>query len=468
MVSSPPSPIVVIGAGPAGLTAAYESVKRKLHPVLVEKAGQVGGIARTELYRGYRFDIGGHRFFTHFDEIYSIWKEVLAKDFLTVRRISRIYYKKRFYKYPLSPLNAISNLGMLEGVRILVSYLRAKALPSKQEDTLEQWLTNRFGRRLYQTFFKTYTEKVWGIPCSSIRSDWAAQRIKGLSLKSVLRDALPLRNKNGAKTLIRQFHYPVHGPGMMWQNMQNRIEQLGGEVMLNARAIRLDHRAGQIGSLLVEHQGKEIRLTGGGFVSSIPLDELIPMLAPPPPDSVMLAAGNLRHRDFILVGLILNEPDLFPDNWIYVHSPEVRVGRIQNFKNWSGAMVPDPEKTSLGMEYFCNRGDEIWEMPDRELIQMAKREIQKLGLLKQATVEDGVVFRQPKAYPVYDRDYRENVRTIRAFLETIGNLQTIGRNGLHRYNNQDHSMLTAKMAVENLFGEAHDLWAANTEPSYYE
>jgi len=468
MVSSLPSPIVVIGAGPAGLTAAYESVKNKLHPILVEKSGQVGGIARTELYRGYRFDIGGHRFFTHFEEIQRIWKEVLENDFIKVNRISRIYYKNRFYNYPLSFFNAISNLGVLEGLLILMSYLKAKALPNGKEDSLEQWITNRFGHRLYQTFFKTYTEKVWGISCSKIQADWAAQRIKGLSLKSILYDAVLRGNRKGAKTLIREFHYPVHGPGMMWQNMQKRIEQLGGEVMLNTRAIRLQCKAGQIQAILMKREGKEIRLPGGSFISSIPLNELILQMDPPPPDPVLRAAKNLRYRDFILVGLILDQPKLFPDNWIYVHSPDVKVGRIQNFKNWSAAMVPDTNKTSLGMEYFCTRGDEIWEMSNEDLIQMATREIQKLGLAKQATVEDGIVIRQPKAYPIYDRDYRQNVQTIRAFLETIGNLQTIGRNGLHRYNNQDHSMLTAKMAVANLFGESHDLWAANAEQSYYE
>lgn len=468
MISSPSSPLIVIGAGPAGLTAAYEAVKNKLHPIIVEKSNQVGGIARTELYRGYRFDIGGHRFFTHFDEIQHIWKEVLENDFIAVNRISRIYYKNRFYKYPLSFFNALSNLGVLEGMLILLSYLKAKVFPIKQEENLEQWVTNRFGQRLYQTFFRTYTEKVWGIPCSSIQADWAAQRIKGLSLKSVIYDALVRGSKNGAKTLIREFRYPVHGPGMMWQNMQKRIEEREGEVKLNTPAIRLECKAGRIQSLLVKQEGKEIHLPGGSFISSIPLDELIQLFDPLPPDSVLSAAENLRHRDFILVGLVLDKPKLFPDNWIYVHSPEVRVGRIQNFKNWSAAMVPDKDKTSLGMEYFCSRGDEIWEMPDGELIQLAKREIRKLGLSKQATVEDGVVFRQPKAYPVYDRDYQRNIKIIRAFLETIDNLQTIGRNGLHRYNNQDHSMLTARMAIANLFGETHDLWAVNTEPSYSE
>jgi protoporphyrinogen oxidase len=468
MVWKPNSPIVVIGAGPAGLTAAYESVRKNLRPILVEKSRQVGGIARTESYRGYRFDIGGHRFFSHFEEIHRIWQELLGSDFIKVPRISRIYYNKQFYKYPLSFFDAISNLGVFEGLLILMSYIKAKIPPHEKEDTLEQWITNRFGRRLYETFFKTYTEKVWGISCGSIQADWAAQRIKGLSLRSVLYDALVGRNHNGTKTLIREFYYPQFGPGMMWESMQKQIERHGGTILLQSKAVRLQCTGDQIRRVLIANGGKEVALESGSVISSIPLDELILLLDPCPPDPVVHAAHKLRHRDFILVGLILDTPTLFPDNWIYVHSPEVKVGRIQNFKNWSAAMVPDKNKTSLGMEYFCSKGDDLWNMSDEELIQKAQKELQELGLAKASAVEDGVVFRQPKAYPVYDREYRANIQVIRSFLEKITNLQTIGRNGLHRYNNQDHSMLTALMAVRNLFGERNDLWALNTDPSYYE
>jgi protoporphyrinogen oxidase len=468
MTSTPPSPVIVIGAGPAGLTAAYESLKKKLHPILIEKSVQVGGIARTESYKGFRFDIGGHRFFTHFEEIQRLWEEVLKKDFIKVSRTSRIYYKKRFYKYPLSLFNAISNLGILEGVLILMSYIRAKMQRHTREDTFEEWVSNRFGRRLYQTFFKTYTEKVWGVPCSEIRSDWAVQRIQGLSLRKVLYDALVRGSQNGAKSLIRAFHYPIFGPGMMWQSMQKRIEQEGGEVYLRSEAIRMRWESNRIHAISIKQEGKETDLSGATFISSIPLAELVRLLDPLPPEKVLNAAANLRYRDFILVGLILNRPKIFPDNWIYVHSPEVKVGRIQNFKNWSAAMVPDAGKTSLGMEYFCSEGDEVWDMPDAELVQLAKRELQKLRLAPGAVVEDGIVFRQPKAYPIYDSEYRRNLDVIKGFLSTINNLQTIGRNGLHRYNNQDHSMITAIMAVGNILGQSNDLWAANTEPSYYE
>jgi protoporphyrinogen oxidase len=468
MILEPHSSVIIVGAGPAGLTAAYESLKRNLRPTVVEKSGQVGGIARTELYRGYRFDIGGHRFFSHFEDIQRLWQEILANDFIKVPRSSRIYYKNRFYIYPLSIPNAIRNLGLWEGLVILASYIKAKLRPHTQEDTIEQWITHRFGERLYRTFFKTYTEKVWGISCSEIRSDWAAQRIKGLSLRRVLYDAISGGKHKGAKTLIREFHYPVFGPGMMWQSMQKRIEQQAGEVLLNTEAVRMNHASGRIQSIVVRQSGKEMSLSGESFISSIPLDELILLLDPPPPEPILKAAERLRYRDFILVGLIVNKSELFPDNWLYIHSPEVKVGRIQNFKNWSAAMVPDSGKTSLGMEYFCSAGDETWGMPDAELIQLAKEELEKLGLASAATVEDGIVFRQSKAYPVYNSDYRQNIQTIRSYLESIDNLQTIGRNGLHRYNNQDHSMITAIKAIANLTGETCDLWELNAESTYYE
>ncbi len=467
-VLEPHTPIVILGAGPAGLTAAYESTKRNLHPILIEKSSQVGGMARTELYRGYRFDIGGHRFFTHFDEIRQIWHELLGSDFVKVPRVSRIYYQKHFYQYPLSLYNAISNLGVWEGLLILLSYMRARMRSNPEDDNLEQWVTNRFGKRLYETFFKTYTEKVWGIPCHAIQADWAAQRISGLSLRRILHDAIFRGNNDSAKSLIREFHYPVAGPGMMWERMQERIEQQGGTVILKAESIRIQCKDNRVHVVLTQQNGKEIRIKGESVISSIPLDELIFQIDPPPPEEVLAAARQLVHRAFIIVGLILDRSRLFPDNWIYIHSPEVMVGRIQNFKNWSPDMVPDESKSSLGMEYFCSEGDELWKTPDEALIQLAKNELRKLGLADSSSVQDAVVFRQSKAYPVYSYNYRRHIQKIRRFLDAIPNLQTIGRNGLHRYNNQDHSMLTAKMAVGNLFDEKNDIWSANTEPTYYE
>jgi protoporphyrinogen oxidase len=458
--------LVVIGAGPAGLTAAYEAVRQGLRPTVLEKADRVGGLARTETYKGYRFDIGGHRFYTKVNEVQRLWQEMLGEDFPVMPRLSRIYYQGRFFNYPLDPFNALSNLGLIESFLILLSYLKTQLRPLPEEETFEQWVTNRFGHRLFKTFFQTYTEKVWGIPCHQIQADWAAQRIKGLSLTAAVSDAL--FGANNAKSLIKEFHYPRLGPGMMWQRFQGWIERQGGQVSLNTEAVRVRREGDRIRGIIAQEDEKTLEVPGEHFISSMPLAKLIARLDPPPPADVLQAAERLNYRAFVIVGLIVDRADLFPDNWIYVHSPKVRVGRIQNFKNWSAAMVPDPGRTSLGMEYFCNEGDETWTMSDAKLIQLATRELDSLELARAGDVVDGVVFRQPKAYPVYDREYRKHVQVIQRFLATVDNLQTIGRNGMHRYNNMDHSMLTGALAVRNLRGGDHDLWQVNTESSYYE
>jgi protoporphyrinogen oxidase len=462
------SPTIIIGAGPAGLTAAYQLVKRNIRPIVIEKSNQVGGLARTEDYKGYRFDIGGHRFFTHLQEVEQLWEEVLGEEFIKVARLSRIYYQGRYFNYPLNIFNTLSNLGIVESLLILLSYFKAKLWPHPEEKTFEHWVINRFGQRLYQKFFKTYTEKVWGILCTTIQADWAAQRIKGLSLKTVVSNALFSNNHNRAKTLIHEFHYPVLGPGIMWQRFQELVEGQGGVTHLNSEVVRFKLKGNRIQEVSLIQGEKTIGIPGENFFSSIPLTELIFRLDPPAPNEVLVAAHHLTYRSFVLVGLIINRGDLFPDQWIYVHSPEVKVGRIQNFRNWSPKMVPDQKKTSLGMEYFCTEGDEIWRMPDIELLKLAKRELVHLGMAEAAEVEDGVVYRQPKAYPVYNNDYQQHLQVIQRFLVTIENLQTIGRNGLHRYNNQDHSMLTGMLAVENILGANHDLWELNKEREYIE
>jgi protoporphyrinogen oxidase len=462
------SPVVIIGAGPAGLTAAYELVKRNIRPIVIEKSNQVGGLARTETYKDYRFDIGGHRFFTHLQEVEQLWQEIMAEKFIKVARLSRIYYQGRYFNYPLNIFNTLSNLGVVESLLILLSYFKAKLWPYPEEKIFEHWVINRFGQRLYQKFFKTYTEKVWGIPCTTIQADWAAQRIKGLSLKTVVSNALFRNNHHQAKTLIHEFHYPVLGPGNMWQRFQELMEGQGGATYFNSEVVRLKRIANRIQEVSLKQGEKTIGIPGENFISSMPLTELIFRLDPPVPNEVLEAAHHLTYRSFILVGLIINRGDLFPDQWIYVHSPEVKVGRIQNFRNWSSRMVPDPRKTSLGMEYFCTEGDEIWRMPDTELLELAKRELVHLGMAEASKVDDGVVFRQPKAYPVYNKDYHLHLQMIQRFLATIENLQTIGRNGLHRYNNQDHSMLTGMLAVENILGANHDLWELNKNQEYLE
>ncbi len=459
-------PVVIIGAGPAGLTAAYELVRMDLSPIVLEKGDKVGGMARTETYKGYRFDIGGHRFFTKVEEIQQLWQEMLGKDFSKVVRLSRIYYQGRFFNYPLDFFDALSNLGIGQSLQILLSYLKAQVWPYPEEDTFEQWVTNRFGRRLYETFFQTYTEKVWGIPCHMIRADWAAQRIRGLSLRVAVSNAL--FGTNHTRTLINEFHHPALGPGMMWERFREVVESQGGQVRLNTQVVRFRRESRRVKGLTARNGAKTVEISGEQFISSMPLPELMIRLDPSPPPDVLQAAQQLIYRAFILVGLIVDRADLFPDQWIYVHDPAVKVGRIQNFKNWSAAMVPDSRKTSLGMEYFCTEGDDTWTMSDADLVNLAVRELASLGLADIAAVEDGIVIRQPRAYPVYDREYRHHLAVIRRFLATIDNLQTIGRNGLHHYNNQDHSMLTGMLAVKNLRGEAHDLWSVNTDRSYCE
>ncbi|OGQ97965.1 MAG: hypothetical protein A2521_03215 [Deltaproteobacteria bacterium RIFOXYD12_FULL_57_12] len=459
-------PVVIIGAGPAGLAAAWECIGRQLRPVVLEGSGMVGGIARTESYNDYLFDIGGHRFFSKIERVNRLWQEMLGPDLLRVPRLSRIYYQGKFFRYPLECVDALVKLGLLESLLIVVSYGRAQVRPSAVEETFEQWVSNRFGRRLYLTFFKTYTEKVWGIPCDEIRADWAAQRIKGLSLMVALANAL--FGNARSKSLIDAFDYPARGPGMMWQRFQEEIVAHGGTVRLQSEVIRVEHGKGLVSGVVLQEGGCLQTIAADHFISSVPITRLVQLLEPPPPAEVVVAARALSYRAFLIVGLIVKQADLFPDQWIYVHSPDVRVGRIQNFKNWSAAMVPDAYTTSIGMEYFCNTDDELWRMTDAELIALATAELAALGLAVPTDVTDGVVIRQPAAYPVYDRDYGQNLKTIKDYLTIFKNLQTIGRNGMHRYNNMDHSMQTGIMAVENIRGAAHDLWAVNDEEEYLE
>lgn len=462
---------VVIGAGPAGLTAAYELAKKGMQSIVLEKDSKVGGISRTETYKGYRFDIGGHRFFTKVDAVQRFWYEIMGDEFIKVPRMSRIFYQGKFFDYPLSLLNTLSNLGIRSSFFILMSYLQAKVKarlqPDRPLETFEQWVSDRFGERLYRIFFKTYTEKVWGIPCHKIRADWAAQRIQGMSLKRAVINAI--FGSQNAKSLIKEFDYPLLGPGQMWERCQEILEQKGSPTLLDTQVIRVERDGKRITRIIAKQNGETLEFTGDYFISSLPVTALMRQLDPAPPKPVLEAAKGLKYRDFLIVSLVINHENLFPDNWIYIHSPEFKVGRIQNFKNWSPAMVPDQSKTCLGLEYFCSQGDAIWEMSESELIALATREIVDLGLVpRREDVEDGCVIRQQKAYPVYDGEYRQHLKVIQDYVETFENLQTVGRNGMHRYNNQDHSMLTAMLAVKNIFGESHNLWDVNTERSYHE
>ncbi len=459
--------VLIIGAGPAGLTAGYDLSGAGYRCTVLEKDEMVGGISRTVNYKDYRFDIGGHRFFTKFERVEQMWREVMGEDFLRRARLSRIYYNRKFFDYPLNLMNCLKGLGAWNSLLILLSYLRASCFPSKTEETFEQWVSNRFGRRLYETFFKSYTEKVWGIPGTEIRAEWAAQRIKGLSLISAVRHAL-MPNGKRPKTLIGAFDYPRFGPGQMWQRVADTVTKNGSRVLLNADAESLFHDGRRLEAVAVERNGIRETFPATDFISSMPIGELVQKLRPTAPPDVLDAARALKHRDFLTVALIVGRARLFPDNWIYIHEAGLKVGRIQNFKNWSPDMVPDQSKSCLGMEYFCFEGDSLWTMRDADLIELAKAELQSLGLGRADEVEDGHVVRMPKAYPTYDSNYERSLAKARQYLARFGNLQVIGRNGAHRYNNQDHSVLMAMLAAENIRGAAHDLWLVNTEDEYCE
>lgn len=460
-------PVLVLGGGPAGLTAGYALAKRGQPVIVLESTSQLGGIARTEVRDGYRFDLGGHRFFTKNQEVDDLWHEIMGDEFLRRPRQSRIYWNKKFLDYPLNGTDVIRKLGPVEVTRAGLSYLWAAVKPKGREDTFEQWVSNRFGKRLFNLFFKSYTEKVWGVPTSEIRAEWAAQRIKGLSFFSAAKAAFFGNKGNKVKSLISEFNYPRYGPGQMWEKMSADIQRLGGKVVLNAPVTSLKIEDGRVGKVVA---GGEI-YEPSHVVSSLPLRTTVGLADPASDASVRAAAKGLRYRDFLTVGLVIAGEDLFPDNWIYIHEPDVQVGRIQNFRSWSPWMVPDPEKkeASIGLEYFCFEGDELWTMADEDLVELGKRELSELGLADVSKVTQGFAVRVHKAYPMYDADYSERVDVIRAWLETVPNLVQVGRNGLHRYNNSDHSMLTSLRAVENILdGSGHDIWAVNAESAYHE
>lgn len=461
--------IIVCGAGPAGLTAAYLLAKQGYQVTVLEADNVVGGISRTARYKDYRFDIGGHRFFTKIAAVQSLWEELLGDELIDVPRLSRILYNGKFFNYPLKASNALAGLGWWQAAMIVVSYVHARISPQPVEENFEQWVSNRFGHRLYRIFFKTYTEKVWGVPCTEIRAEWAAQRIQGLSLAHAILSATSLNRRAPAiKTLIEQFRYPRLGPGQMWEECAARVTQLGGSVLMNHPVTGFETEGPRVVAVTVDTPSGPRRLEAEHFITTMALRSLVQALGPDRPVAVLEAAEALTYRDFILVALILDKEDLFPDNWIYVHTPGVKVGRIQNFKNWSAAMVPQAGQSCVGMEYFAFRGDELWESSDAELLDLASRELAGLGLAQSAKVIDGAVVRMPKAYPIYDSTYRENLDVVRSFIDPIENLHTVGRNGMHKYNNQDHSMYTAMLAVENMQGAAHNLWEVNTDLEYHE
>lgn len=469
--------VVCIGAGPAGLTAAYMLTKDGAQVTVLEgNPAGVGGISRTETYKGFSIDIGGHRFFSKSAEIEALWTEILGDQLLERPRKSRIFFGRTFFDYPLRPADAFRKLGALETARCVLSYAKARLHPVKAPQNFEQWVTNRFGRRLFEIFFLTYTEKVWGLRCTEISADWAAQRIKGLSLLQVFRHALmPARRRGGdvVKTLIDRFRYPVRGPGMMWAAAAAKVAAQGGKVLLDRRVVAAEwDAAGRRWRVTAQGgDGEEYNFACDHVISTMPISELVPALLPAAPAVATTAASQLRYRDFLIVALIVKDRKLFDDNWIYIHDPRFKVGRIQNFKSWSPEMVPDPMLNCYGMEYFCFENDTLWNCTDEELLRLASGELIALGLARSDEILDGTVVRQVKAYPVYDWGYQGHVDTVRDTVrELYPNLQLVGRNGMHKYNNQDHAMMTGMLAARNILAgrQIFDVWQVNQDAEYHE
>jgi protoporphyrinogen oxidase len=468
--------IGIIGAGPAGLTAAYLLCKRDIDVIVLEADPRyVGGISRTAQYKGFHFDIGGHRFFSKSQEVEDLWSELLPNDMLERPRLSRIYYNGQYFSYPLKAMDALFKLGIWQSTLCVLSYFKARLWPVRDPKNFEDWTVNQFGRRLFTIFFRTYTEKVWGMSCKEISADWAAQRIKGLSLGKAILHALKPGGwkRKGAviKTLINSFRYPRKGPGMLWEACADRVTAMGGQILMGQTMKSLE--ANDSGWKLIHEgvDGTQQVLMVDEVISSAPLRDVALHLSPRPSEAVLHAAGQLRYRDFLTVVLIVKADELFEDNWIYIHEPGVKVGRIQNFKSWSPEMVPDASYSCYGLEYFCFEGDGLWTSSDEDLIALAKQEFAAIGLCQAAQISDGCVVRQPKAYPVYDDEYARYVETLRtAIAASYPGLHVVGRNGMHKYNNQDHAMMTAMLCVENIAaGRAlYDLWQVNEDAAYHE
>jgi protoporphyrinogen oxidase len=513
--------VIIIGAGPAGLTAALELVRDgRMQPLVLEASNDVGGISRTVEYKGNRMDIGGHRFFSKSDWVMNWWREILpiSADDATVEvfyqgqrrvvgsdssaangsglvmlvrdRLSRIYFLRRYFDYPIKlNANTLRNLGPVRLFRIGVSYVRATLFPRRPERSLEDFLVNRFGSELYRTFFKDYTEKVWGVPCARISADWGAQRIKGLSIVEALRHALRQRIAGTASvpvtktSLIEHFLYPRLGPGQLWQEVARRVTAGGGEIRFRQRVTGVQHEDGRVVCVLTtDAAGQVTELRGEHVISTMPVKDLVAGMQPPAPADVSEVAAALPYRDFITVGLLVSRMRENPqarserannmplDNWIYIQERDVRIGRLQVFNNWSPDLVADSGHVWLGLEYFCQEGDDLWQRTDTAMIDFAVGELQKIGMIESADVLDGTVIRVPKTYPAYFGAYEDFPR-VRAWLDDIHNLYLVGRNGMHRYNNQDHSMLTAKLAVEAILDGTVDkaaIWAVNVDDDYHE
>jgi len=459
--------VLIVGSGPAGLAAGLELTKNGFDVTIIERENQVGGISKTILKNGNRFDVGGHRFFTKSKEVNKLWEEVLGKDFRETNRLSRIYYNNKFFAYPIEIADTLKKLGFFTSLACLLSFIRYQLFPIKPQRSFADWTTNRFGYKLFEMFFKSYTEKVWGISTNDLSADWAAQRIKGLSLFEAIKTAL-FKTKKRPKSLIDKFKYPKHGPGMMYEKFAQNIEKRGGKIVFNVEIAELTREKNKIVNVVgIDGMGKRVKYSADYYISTMPLPDTVRFLSPTF-HGVADIEKKLKFRDFLSVNLVVNCRDIFPDAWIYVHDPSVDLGRIQNFKNWSHDMAASAKITPLGCEYFCSREDALWRKSDKDLIALASHEMEQIGLIKKSDVLEGNVYRMTDAYPIYNGDYQKYIEKSRLIIDEISNLHVAGRGGMFRYNNMDHSILSGLYVARNIMGKNLDVWGINADEEYHE
>jgi protoporphyrinogen oxidase/putative flippase GtrA len=463
-------PVYILGAGPAGLAAAYTLTKQGQSVVVVERDHNVGGLAKSITYQDFILDYGPHRFFTKIAPVLKLWDEVLGSEQVTVKRLTRIYYGGKYFSYPLKAKEALLALGFVETFKIISSYIKSRLLPNSNPANFAEWVTGKFGKRLFEIFFEAYTEKLWGIPCTEISADWAAQRIKSLSLFKAVKTAL-LGNDGKVVTLIDQFQFPRLGSGQLYEKIADFLRENHQEVLLNTEVVEVHQENYEVTQItLKDRKTGEIKTVNcSGVISSIPITLLVQQITAPPPAKVIDAAKSLRFRNTILVYLIVEGSNIFPDNWLYINEPGVNLGRVANFANWSPAMLPNDRQTPLCCEMWSNFDQPLWSMPEDELLLLAEAELKQIKLLKNEKISGGFVVRLPRTYPIYAGNYKESLATIQGYLERFNNLQLVGRYGAFKYNNQDHSLLMGILAAENVVTPGkHDLWSVNSDSDYGE
>lgn len=465
------SPIYILGAGRAGLAAAYTLTQQGQTVVVAEQDSKVGGLAKSIEYQGFILDLGPHRFYTKILPVIKLWNEVLGSDRVTVSRLTRIYYSGKYFSYPLKALEVLFALGLVENIRIFFSYLAAKLLPNRHPGNFSEWVTAKFGKRLFEIFFEAYTEKLWGIPCTEISAEWAAQRIKGLSLLKALRTAF-FGSDGKVKSPIDQFQFPRLGSGQLYDKISDYLLEKNQEILLNTEVVRVHEYNNRVTQLTLRnrHTGVESTVGCSAVISSVPLNTLVEkMILPRPCKQILLLARSLKFRNTILVYLIVEGSQLFPDNWLYINEPSVSVGRVTNFANWSPQMLPNHHQTPLCCEYWCNFGEPIWQQPEAELLSLAEQELRKIGLLRNEKIAAGFAVRLPRTYPIYAGDYKHILSEIKTYIKQFENLQVVGRYGAFKYNNQDHSLLMGILAAQNVLSPGkHNLWEVNPDSEYVE